>query len=214
MKKPIIAVIVLIALGYILFLNVDNFNIKGNYSTSTPSESIPLPDFSNGLNIPKLSLKDSIVGAEAWQAFDDYRKAAHDHNLEEIKKLSYQLSDTCKNKQTESDCFAIMDGLYEATKDFKIADFTNTIFDDKQIISYTDYQKEAPEEGSSEDRFGRTLIYFIKSPTGSPLILSIKFCSTNDLEMPDHCVEPDPSKRDLDNDGWWDSLQNIFYVKP
>jgi len=214
MKKPLITIIVLVALGYVLFLNIDNLNIKGNYSTSTPSGSVSLPDFSNSLNIPKLNLKDSIVGGGAWQAFDEYRKAAHNHNLEEIKRLSYQLSETCKNKETESDCFAIMDGLYEATKDFKITDFTNTIFDDKQIISYTDYHKEAREEGSTEDRFGRTLIYFIKSSTGSPLILSIRFCSTNDLKVPDDCVEPDPAKRDLDNDGWWDSLQNIFYVKP
>ena len=216
MKKTVIMIIGLVVtvcllLLLLLFLNINRTNPPKKYSVST-STNVSLPDFSSDtqITIPKLNLKDSIVGASAWQIFGDYRDAAQNHNLVKIKELSHQLSLTCSDKSKEIECFAIMDGFYESTKDFKITDFTNTIYDDKQIISYTEYKSEGLDEASKE-RFGRILMYFTRDSSGSPRLLNIRFCSTDDLNTPDDCVEKDPNKRDLDNNGWWDTLENLFY---
>jgi len=206
----IVGLAIIAYLLFLLFTNINRSNPPKKYSVGTTTVSLPNFSSDTQITIPKLNLKDSIVGASAWQIFGDYRDAAQNHNLVKIKELSHQLSLTCSDKSKEIECFAIMDGFYESTKDFKITDFTNTIYDDKQIISYTEYKSEGLDEASKE-RFGRILMYFTRDSSGSPRLLNIRFCSTDDLNTPDDCVEKDPNKRDLDNNGWWDTLENLFY---
>jgi len=206
----IVGLAIIACLLFLLFTNINRSNPPKKYSVGTTTVSLPNFSSDTQIIIPKLNLKDSIVGASAWQVFGDYREAAQNHNLVKIKELSHQLSLTCSDKSKEVECFTIMDGFYESTKDFKITDFTNTIYDDKQIISYTEYKSEGLDEASKE-RFGRILMYFTRDSSGSPRLLNIRFCSTDDLNTPDDCVEKDPNKRDLDNNGWWDTLENLFY---
>lgn len=156
---------------------------------------------------PVASLANSFTTISAWSVFQDYLAAAHQHDLVTIKRLSYQLSETCTNPQTLEACNALMDGVYSIASSFRQSDFTQVAFDDRQIVMATDYL------GASESVEGqKTALFFIKGEQGEPRILSIKFCFGKEDSI-EPCVNFDPNTRDQDGNGWWDEVESYFHNK-
>ena len=169
-----------------------------------------------GISIPRLSFpkfgfgtfsKTSYdpVASEAWEAFASYRSAAQEHNLAEVDRISYQLSSVCKAAITDiskaPDCNQLMDSVAFFTGGFRQENFSEVAFDDRQVVLATPYMKH--DNGSE-----KWVISFVRTETG-PKLLGINFCTGEDSAT-DVCAETDPAKRDTNNNGWWDSLEQFF----
>lgn len=192
----LIVIIALFATGYLFFSSNKIFNNleatsnpQFGLSFSLPSLFIPPP------KLPQPSEED--MAKEAWAVFQNYLQFAKEHNLDGIKALSYQISDTCNNPESENACFALMDNLYTVANPLQFNEFKNIQFDDRQVIMSTEGEFIA-------------IIYFVRDEVGTPKILGLNFCIDN-KEAIEQCVETDPTKRDKDNNGWWDSVESLFY---
>jgi hypothetical protein len=162
-----------------------------------------LPFSFSGAKLPDLS--DAFTVTESWAVFQDYLKAAESHDLEKVKSLSHQLSETCQNPQTRQECDQLMDSVYLIAKDFRLEDFRNIAEDDKQIIMSTDYMGD----GAGTDKT-KVVLYFVRAETGQPKVLGIRFCYGDEGAF-DKCVITDPETRDADKDGWWDDIEALFH---
>lgn len=134
---------------------------------------------------------------EAWTTFENYLAFARTHNLSDIKSLSYQISATCSDPSKEKACFALMDSVYAIASPFELTDFKHIQADERQIIMYTDGPTVA-------------ILYFIRDEHGAPKVLGMRFC-LEDKTTTGKCVETDPSQRDRNGNGWWDSVESLFY---
>jgi len=140
----------------------------------------------------KPSLKSKV-----WTTFQNYLKFAQAHDLAGLRTLSYQISATCNDPAKEKECFDLMDSVYLIGSPFKLSEFTNFMSDGKQIMLYTD----GPD---------KVILFFTRDSTGDPQVLGMRFC--RELENSNEsCVMTDPAKRDLDGNGWWDSIESLFY---
>lgn len=149
------------------------------------------------------NLNDSFNTTVAWGIFQDYLMAAKEHDVEKLGTLSYKLSPTCANPETLKECETLMDSVYLIARDFKLGDFKNVAYDEKQIIMSTEYM-EIPESETPV----KVVLYFIKV-TNEPKVLGIRFCyGADDAEF--KCVVTDPEKRDSDKDGWWDDTEVLM----
>jgi len=133
--------------------------------------------------------------SEAWQIFENYLEFAHAHNIEGIRSLSHQMSTTCQDPSKQTECFALMDSVYSFGIIFQAGDFKHVQVDERQIIMSTD----GP---------GVAVLYFTRDQNGTPKVLGMRLCTE---DVPGECVESDPSKRDLDGNGWWDEVESLFY---
>lgn len=193
-NKNIIVIVALFGAGAILFSG--NYLIMLNQSR----EARELPKFS----FPTVSLSaikispgsDTLVSTEAWKTFGDYLEYARTGNIEGVKSLSHQVSSVCSDPTRENECLSAMENVYAIASEFEAADFKNVMFDDKQILLYTD----GPE---------RIILYFTRTNTGAPRVLGIQFCL--EFEGAHKCVETDPSLRDTDGNDWWDRVEALFY---
>ncbi len=134
---------------------------------------------------------------EAWTTFERYIEFARTHNLAGIKSLSHQISATCGDSSREEECFALMDSVYAFASTFKLSDFKHVLLDERQIIMYTDAPTVA-------------ILYFTRDEAGALKVLGIRFCF-EDETVEEKCVETDSIKEDEDGDGWWDSVESLFY---
>jgi len=194
-NKQIIVVIALLATGLIFLMSNSAFNAS-QLSASNSSSSLALPSIS----IPTLQLQQlggNVVSRQAWTVLENYLAFAQAHDLIGIKSLSHQISDTCTDPASEAACFALMDNLYEVASPLEFSEFKHLQSDERQIIMYTDGPVVA-------------ILYFTRDQSGSPKILGLGFC-LEDLEAGERCVETNPDRRDQDNNGWWDSIENLFY---
>ncbi len=153
---------------------------------------------------PVPNLAESFNVTSAWSAFQDYLKFAEKRDLEGVKSLSYQLSPTCANPETRMECNVLMDNVYLIGSGFRLEDFTNISYDDKQIIMSTNYM---PIFDGSEQ--AKVVIFFVKSEQGEAKVLGIRFCYRQNGED-NTCVITDPETRDADQDGWWDDVEALF----
>ena len=162
-------------------------------------------DTNRKLSSYKLSLSPSLkitsggnvlLAQEAWVIFQSYLESARLHDLPSLKKLSYQLSDTCKDESRKEECFALMDNVYNIASPFEASEFKNIQADGRQITLYTDGPVVA-------------ILFFVRDTDGTPKVLGLRFCSEEGAQ--NSCVETDPIKRDLDGNGWWDSTESLFY---
>ncbi|KKQ83661.1 MAG: hypothetical protein UT07_C0001G0023 [Parcubacteria group bacterium GW2011_GWB1_38_8] len=162
-------------------------------------------DTNRKLSSYKLSLSPSLkitsggnvlLAQEAWVIFQSYLESARLHDLPSLKKLSYQLSDTCKDESRKEECFALMDNVYNIASPFEASEFKNIQADGRQITLYTDGPVVA-------------ILFFVRDIDGTPKVLGLRFCSEEGAQ--NSCVETDPIKRDLDDNGWWDSTESLFY---
>lgn len=199
MQKYLGAVLaVAVVLGFFYFADGVRLPRPGNSATSTGLNFPLIPDV---LKFP--TLDGTPVGLEAWNVWREYLAAANAHDLEKITVLSYQLSPACSDPNKKSECEGLMDSVYFFGSELKQNDFTNVVYDDKQIVLSTDYLRF---EGAEEPI--KTVLYFVRTETG-PKILGLRFCVGVEAEG-DECVETGREKRDKDRDGWWDDVEALF----
>ena len=117
---------------------------------------------------------DEKVGSEAWQVLTQYMGYAHAHDLEGVKSLSAKISPICADAAKQTECFALMDNVYNIYSQFGQEDFTHVLSDENKITLYTDYQ----------DNF-RVAIYFTKKDT-IPKEAGMRFCYGNE-SIEDQC---------------------------
>lgn len=134
---------------------------------------------------------------EAWTTFQNYLEFARAHNLSGIRSLSHQISATCSNQSRKEECFALMDNVYAIASTFKLSDFKHIQSDERQAIMFTDGPTVA-------------ILYFTKNERGSLKVLGMRFCLEDETAQ-EKCVETDSIKHDENNNGWWDSVESLFY---
>jgi len=134
---------------------------------------------------------------DAWITFQNYLEYARTHDLSGIRSLSHQISAICNDKSREEECFALMDNVYTLASPLKLSEFKHIQTDERQIIMFTD----GPVV---------TILYFVRDAGGVLKVLGMRFCLEDDTSTA-NCVETDPKRRDLDNNGWWDSVESLFY---
>lgn len=167
---------------------------------STSLINFPAPDFS------RLDVRKVAVASQAWAVFDQYREFAKEGDLEGVKSLSHQVSDTCLDPEQREECNALMQSVYLFTENWEQKDFTNIAYDGRQIVMSTDYFQTI-EDGSAV----KTVIFFTRASTGEPRVLGIKFCFGEEDSTIEKCVDTDPATRDQDDNGWWDDIEERFY---
>jgi len=215
MNKQLTSAIILIVLvaGVIFFIN---------RKTVTPAPVV----VSTATTSPDTSVKQPSLLSESWNTFESYMTAAKNHDLQTVTKLSYKLSAACKDPAQLTACYQKMDTAYTAGKDFTKKDFTQIVSNNKQIIIYTDWNTVYDTNVTIA---ARSLIYFVRSSSGAPLILSFnpsqaEFIShTNTAGKPISQAQIDGAvasttkaddialTKDNDGNGWWDSIQQYFY---
>ena len=194
-KKQITVLVALLATGIIFFISTQNFEIKrptANNGSSIPSLS-SFPTLS--LKIPRLD--DIAVATEAWIIFQNYLEFARTHNFAVFTSLSHQISPACFDPSREKECFALMDSVYSFSSYLEKSNFKYIQADERQIIMYTDAPTVA-------------ILYFTKDDTGTIKVLGLRFCFEDESTL-GTCVKTDSIKGDEDGDGWWDSVESLFY---
>ena len=134
---------------------------------------------------------------EAWQVFQSYLEFAHSHNLAGVKSLSHQISPACSDLSREEECFALMDSVYNISSYLEENDFKYIQADGRQIVMYTDAPTVA-------------ILYFTKDDTDTIKVLGLRFCFEDESTL-GSCVKAGSIKHDEDEDGWWDSVESLFY---
>ena len=165
---------------------------------------LPLSFSAPSLVLPTLSLESSPVGAEAWATFQDYLEFAKKHDLEGIKSLSHQISPACSDPARLEECNGLMDSVYTFASMLNQGDFKNVYSDERQIVMTTDYVSA----GEGLD-YVQVVLFFTKN-TDEIKVLGMRFCYASDVNS-ESCIETNPSKRDLDQNGWWDQVEALFY---
>ena len=141
--------------------------------------------------------ENAITGARAWATWQNYLEFAKNHDLKGIRESSHQISDTCNDPSKETECFAMMDNVYAIGSELESSAFKYIQADEKQIILFT-------------DRPVVTSLYFTRTEDGTPKLLGLRFCSEQEGDTP--CIETDPEKKDLNDNGWWDSVESFFHT--
>jgi len=227
MKKPfILSIIGLVAIAIIIIVVRHKTPLTPVVTTNPIATSTTATSTAASIKpvttIPTApSLKD-----QAWNVFENYLTAAKNHNLAALSSLSYQISSTCKDSSQQAACFQRMDSVYTAAKDFKEADFTHIISDSKQIILYTDWNQVY---NTSVTIVARSLIYFTRTPLGTPQVLSLNLSQAEYISHTDSngktltqaqidaavtastTADDLALQKDTDHNGWWDSIQQYFY---
>lgn len=172
-NKILIAIVALIILGGALvsFLKKDVF-----YSNPIPEATTTYLDASSSTTVkavdttPTGGLNTISLLDTAWNTFENYLSRAHAHDIEGVKALSYKQSGACKNKDTEKQCFALMDNVYSIGKDFRKEDYVNIWSDEKQLIVFT-----SPRYDDTEKQYGliQSYLYFTREKDGSTKLLAI-----------------------------------------
>jgi hypothetical protein len=198
MSKYIGVAVALAVVGF-TFLNINPYKIAENKPRSA---GLTLPGIS--FTLPKLSLPginqaaaDPAIGVRAFAVFSQYLEFARTHNLEGLSSLSYQLSAACKDPAQETECFRLMDSVYFFASDLRREDFKHVKADGKQAILYTD--------GPAVK-----LLYFTRDDSGNFKVLGLRFCEERSETSEPTCIELNADTRDSDNDGWWNSTEELF----
>ncbi|MDO8424161.1 MAG: hypothetical protein Q7S54_00940 [bacterium] len=197
-KKVAVAVATTAALVVTGLAFFGDFNLEGARDGILPDISLGLPSFS----VPSWqapSLDSLSAGALAWATWENYLEKARNHDLAGIRALSYQISPTCNNPAQEEACFELMDSIYNFGEMLKQGDFKYIEADTKQIVMYTD----GPEVG---------ILYFTRDgKSGAPKVLGLRFCFENEPDPKESCADENVNTKDDDRDGWWNSVESLFY---
>lgn len=195
MKKQLIILIAIAALGIILYSGNKDFN-KITRSLFSHTDSLSLPSFSFD------SLKISLGGNDtpshrAWTTFEKYLEFAKNHDLPGLKSLSHQISPVCNDQAQEAECFKLMDSVHAFGSMLEEGAFKNSESDDRQIVLYT----EGP---------GRAFLYFTQDEEKNIKVLGMRFC-LDDEATGFQCAQKNANKLDENANGWWDSVESLFY---
>lgn len=202
MIKNLIVILAILVVGVLLFSSGMFPNIKGVVLTqNTASQSpalLPPNESLIKLSSPVLAIPstESSLATQAWTVFQNYLQFAKNHNLSGIRGLSHQISTTCNDTTKEKECFVLMDNVYSLASPLKLSDFNHIQSDEHQIIMYTD---------------GPTVVmlYFVKE-SGSIKVLGMRFCFEDEKTV-GTCVNTSSIKNDSNGNGWWDSVESLFY---
>jgi len=197
-KRNIAVIVALVVVLVVVLMTVSG----GKLSSSKQDGLFSGLGVSGGATIPNLT--DSFNTTAAWGVFQEYLKFAKAHDIEGLKSLTYQLSDTCANPDKRAECLVLVDSVYSIASDFKLEDFKNVFYDDKQIILTTDYMRLYDDADDT-----KVVLYFVRSTEGEPKVLGIRFCYGKESAQ-NECVITDPARRDADKDGWWDDIEALF----
>mgnify|MGYP001567436285 FL=1 len=170
-------------------------------------DKLDLPLIDN-LNLNINATPADPVGALAWQTFEQYRTYATEGNLDGVKSISHQISETCKNPATLEKCNRLMASVAQFTRDLRGSDFTEVYYDDRQIVLLSE-----PIETAGGDALVQVILFFTRTPAGEPRVLGMQFCFKNKGEENQNCFNSNPAARDLDQNGWWDAVESLFYKK-
>ncbi|MDB5194170.1 MAG: hypothetical protein JWN50_184 [Parcubacteria group bacterium] len=161
-KIIVIALIILMGAGFIAY--------RKHASTTAPtlsSASSYTQDPGTAVSIMGTAASSSLA-TESWNVFQAYMNAVKNHDLEALSGSSYKLSDACLDSTQLPTCTSRMDAVYGIIKNFKKSDFTNVVYDDRQIILTTDWHLETSDVAIGE---ARQAIYFVRTTTGAPKVL-------------------------------------------
>ncbi|MBX4195437.1 hypothetical protein KW796_00570 [Candidatus Parcubacteria bacterium] len=215
------------------------FVLLGERRASAPAVTQYEVTASSTPGTPGVAVKDA-----AWSVFESYISALKAHDLPKVEALSYQLSETCKDSARVKDCYEIMDNAYNFGSHFIKNNLKHVLYDDKQIILFSEYVKHLEGESLSITRMtlyfvrdGQDIKFLSLNPFQGALIVRTEGAATStmsarldemvldtdgdtladDVEqcigqiVASDCVKTDPKKMDTDNDGWWDSVDALFY---
>ena len=233
MKKYILIVVSLIVLGFLGYKYLPKEASLTNELTATSTSETASTTGSISGQI--LSEKD-----RAWTVLERYLEASKKHDLKTLTELSYQLSDACKDKEQEAECFNRMDSVSYFGSNLKKEDMKNIWSDSKQIILTSDLRREDDKDIIG---YSKSIIYFVYD---KGVIKLLKFNDSKGVSMPkegrtveeindylqkrmedtdqdgiedeiescidqgESCVKTDPKKRDTDKDGFWDGVEAQF----
>lgn len=211
-KKPVfilfsIIILVLIGLGYYKYGKVSNTTYVGEDQSITPTpESAVITTPNNNL-----SLKD-----KAWKVLEEYLVAAKNYNLAEIKRLSYQISDVCKDPSKTKECNTRMATVYYFGSNLKKDDLKNVWSDSKQIILSSNLHREEDKDTIS---YNKAIVYFVVDENDQ--IKLLKFNDSKGVSMPKEGraveeIESYLKKRmtDDDQDGIEDEIESCIGQQP
>lgn len=226
MKKPLISSILIVLVLVIIFV----FS-RAKHGAIVPQEIAQGTATTSAATTAPIALAPSVpleqtLKKQTWNIFQNYRTAAKNHDLPTLSGLSYQLSAVCKDPAQQVACFQKMDAVYTATKSLQQTDFDHIVYDSKQVILYTDWQTVY---NSDVTIAGRVLVYFARTPNGTLKLLSFNPSqaeyiahrdssgktltqSVIDITVASTTAADDIAlKKDSDGNGWWDSIQSLFY---
>ncbi len=194
-KKNTLIIIVLLAVGVIFFISTNTFDFK-KLTSSEPKDTVARAPFFRLPSLKVPSLEKTPVSEQAWAVFQKYLEYAKAHDLAGVISLSHQLSEVCNDPESQPECYALMDNVYEVASPLQASEFKYIQSDERQIIMSTDGPVVA-------------ILYFTIDPSGSPKVLGLGFCLEDDT-FTEKCVETNPDKRDMDKNGWWDAIEALF----
>jgi hypothetical protein len=198
-----IAILAVLGIVGVVFFTDTFKNLPASPTTNHATSTLDLP--TPNISIPTLA--NAAIEAQAWGNFQDYLKAAKNHDLASLKKFSYKLSTACSDPAQEAECFRLMDSVSLIGAEFKQTDFKNVAYDASQVVMSTDITI-IPEINTPI----RLALFFVRGEDGSPKLLAIKFClgDERNAKEGETCANTDPATRDKNANGWWDDLEAQF----
>lgn len=212
--KPIIIILVLLVITFVYLTYFKNKPADPTISL----ESIDTVEISSSTvetNTPTAISANTSIKDKAWETLQKYLNFAKTRDIEGVRSLSYQLTDSCKNytksEENKKDCDAKMDTVAFFGTSFVKKDFVEVWSDSKQIILATDFRIEENEEAISRTR---SIIYFV---VDDGVIKMLKFePAKGSILQKEGLTKAEIDKRlldfteDSDKDGAEDYLENCL----
>ena len=194
MRKEVIVIIALLAAGFIFVTGTRNFQMDNSRASNDSSVSFPSFSFPY---LERPQPPSAALANEAWQTFQSYLEFAKTHNLAGVRSLSPQISPACSDPIREEECFALMDSVYSIAGELEPSIFKYIQGDERQAVMYTDGQTVL-------------ILYFTRAEDKTLKVLGLRFC-LEDETSEEKCVETDSLSNDEDGDGWWNTVESLFY---
>lgn len=177
-----------------------------------------LPDTENTNQVENATSSEGQVSVKpkvndpAWDTLNLYLARLKAHDIEGVKNLSHQQSDACKNKQTEAECFKLMDSAFLIGSELKQESYIHRAEDSKQLILTTKVEKDSM--GTTTVGLVRGQVVFTKTASGEYKILSFDLGKGLYRAVPAGSTADDVYKNlesaviDTDKDGLFDDEEN------
>lgn len=178
MKKNYIIVAVCIIFAILLY---GGFTLKGNkagqdnsiseVNVDSPSSIDDKNSFNTSTSSNQISSEiSSPTSEQLWKIFSQYLDFAKAQDRDNLKKVSYQLSQSCASTPITSECKSKMSAVYEAGKAITRNDFAEIWSDQRQAIVSSEAKKI---EDSQSVGYQKSVIVFARNSQGQFGILAI-----------------------------------------
>jgi hypothetical protein len=139
---------------------VDNSTvIEDKNTSSTPTEPKPVS--------PEIS---TPIVDQLWKIFSQYLEFAKNQDRDNLKTVSYQLSQSCTPTPVTDECKSKMSAVYEAGKYITRNDFAEVWSDQKQAIVLSEAKKM---EDSQSVGYQKSILVFAKNSQGQYGLLAL-----------------------------------------